>query len=101
MVNGLSGLHTFKTFNYLPDYLNSQQNWALEGSDLLYGKQALKNSNEQSSPAIIDTGSSTLGVPEHVFKNLHLEWKSDLQNSNVKLDCTTNDNFCQVKEPCS
>ena len=61
----------------------------------------MKNDNEQSSPAIIDTGSSALGVPEHIFKNLHLEWKSDLQNKNIKLDCMTNENFCQVTEPCS
>ena len=54
----------------------------------------MKNDNEQSSPAIIDTGSSALGVPEHIFKNLHLEWKSDLQNKNIKLDCMTNENFC-------
>lgn len=48
-------------------------------------------------PAIIDTGSSNIGVPEASFKFLKEKWKNDVS----ALDCVIDDNFCQVMEPCT
>jgi hypothetical protein len=63
VVGGLQGLHSFKTYGYLPDFMASKQNWALEGLDVLYGSKQLKDLKDlKSFPAIIDTGSSTIGL---------------------------------------
>lgn len=43
-------------------------------------------------PAIIDTGSSNIGVPEENFRQLAEKWKRDISD----LDCVIDDNFCQV-----
>lgn len=70
-----SGLHALKTFNYMPEFVSANKNWAVEGQDLRYGGQSLKNASmQQSAPAIIDTGSSTLGVPPGLFDALKVEW---------------------------
>lgn len=63
-----------KTYAYLPDFTGSQKNWALEGQDLLYGDKNLNKKGDKSFPAIIDTGSSTLGVPGSLFEKLKKEW---------------------------
>ena len=54
---------------------------------------------DKSFPAIIDTGSSTLGVPPKTFDALKAEWVKDLKDK--KLDCKSDENFCQVQEPCN
>ena len=46
--------------------------------------------------AIIDTGSSNIGVPDSMFQNLKKKWQTDIKD----LDCVTDDNFCQVMTPC-
>lgn len=74
VVGGEKGLHTLKTYSYLPDYVGANKNWALEGQNLLYGNKELKGVLEGSFPAIIDTGSSTLGVPPKMYDNLKKEW---------------------------
>jgi hypothetical protein len=51
---------------------------------------------QKHAPAIIDTGSSNLGVPGTQFKYLKEKWKRDVPN----LDCVIDDNFCQSMTPC-
>ena len=70
VVGGANGLYSLKTYNYMPDFVSANKNWALEGQNLLYDGQSLKNAGEKSFPAIIDTGSSTLGVPPVLFDAL-------------------------------
>ena len=77
----------------MPDFVSANKNWALEGQNLLYDGQGLKNAAEKSFPAIIDTGSSTLGVPPVLFDAL----KTQVEKT-VQLDCQSNDDFCQVKD---
>lgn len=63
---------------------------------MFYGEKELKSIIDNSSfPAIIDTGSSTLAIPGKFFEELKKEWEKV-----VKLDCRTNDDFCQVTEQC-
>lgn len=57
-----------------------------------------KIGEEQKFPAIIDTGSSNLGIPSQAFDFLKDKWKKDIGAS--ELDCVTDDNFCQVMIPC-
>jgi len=96
VVGGDKGLHGLKTYAYLPEYVGAQNNWALEGQSMFYGDKELKSIIDNSSfPAIIDTGSSTLAVPGKFFESLKKEWESV-----VKLDCRSNDEFCQVTEQC-
>lgn len=89
VVGNETGLFVLKTFNYMPEFVSANKNWALEGQDLLYGEKSLKNILEKSFPAIIDTGSSTLGVPPKLFDALKTEWLTT-----AKIDCDTNDDFC-------
>ena len=42
VVGNESGLYSLKTYNYLPDFIGANKNWALEGQSLLYGKTPLK-----------------------------------------------------------
>jgi hypothetical protein len=37
VVGGEQGLYSLKTYNYMPDFVSANKNWALEGQDLLYG----------------------------------------------------------------
>ena len=74
----------------MPDFVSANKNWALEGQNLLYGGEQLQQGG-QSFPAIIDTGSSTLGVPAALFDALKTEVQKEVQ-----LDCQSNDDFCQV-----
>ena len=60
---------------------------------MLYGKNELKNVLKGSFPAIIDTGSSTLGVPAKMYAELKNAWLKETDN---KLDCQSNDDFCQM-----
>lgn len=89
VVDGANGLHSLKTYGYLPDFVGAAKNWALEGQNLLYGDTPLLGGSEKGFPAIIDTGSSTLGVPGKLFDALKAQW-----NTVVKLDCKSDDNFC-------
>lgn len=57
----------------------------------MYGKTELKNVLEGSFPAIIDTGSSTLGVPAKMYDELKKKWVEVVKD---KLDCQSNDDFC-------
>lgn len=92
VVGQLQGLHSFKTYGYLPDFMASKKNWALEGLNVLYGSKQLKELKDlKSFPAIIDTGSSTIGLTPQLFDSLRNEWQTSL---NRTLDCTTNDDFC-------
>ena len=64
---------------------------------MLYGtEECQKIGEEKNFPAIIDTGSSNIGVPETNFKFLKEKWKKDLGD----IDCVTDDNFCQLMQPC-
>ena len=72
VVGGLSGLHSLKTYAYLPEFAAAQKNWALEGQNMLYGDAML--GPDASFPAIIDTGSSTLGVPSALFDAAKDQW---------------------------
>jgi len=61
---------------------------------LAYGPQDLIFT--KNIPAIIDTGSSNLEIPESTYKQLKELWKRDVPD----LDCVIDDNFCQVMTPC-
>jgi len=89
-------MHALKTYGYLPDYAGASKNWALEGQNLLYGDKELNGILEKSFPAIIDTGSSTLGVPAKLYDELKKKWEKDVG----KIDCASNDDFCEVKGSC-
>lgn len=52
---------------------------------------------EHSYTAIIDTGSSNIGIPDEMFKSLKDKWQHDVPG----VDCITDDNFCQVMTPCT
>jgi hypothetical protein len=52
---------------------------------------------EKNIPAIIDTGSSNIEIPEGTYKQLKELWKRDVPD----LDCVIDDNFCQVMTPCN
>ena len=96
VVGGEKGLHDLPTYAYLPEYVGAQKNWALEGQSMFYGEKELKSIIDNTTfPAIIDTGSSTLAVPSKFFEAIVKEWEKV-----VKLDCRSNDEFCQVNEPC-
>lgn len=91
VAGGAKGLYSCKTFGYLPDFIGAGKNWALEGQNLLYGQTELKGVLEKSFPAIIDTGSSTLGLPAKYFDDLRTQWEKDVG----KVDCTKGD-FCEI-----
>lgn len=83
---------------YRPDWTQSVKQWALEGETLFYGDQEMqKIGQEKKFPAIIDTGSSNIGVPEAMYKTLKEKWRESLGSD---LDCVTDDNFCQIMTPC-
>ena len=63
----------------------------------MYGDKEIGSG--KSCPAIIDTGSSTLGVPSKVHAKLKDEWRENL--APAKLDCISNDDFCQMKASCA
>ena len=55
------------------DYKNGAEknNWALKGESIFYGDEEiimLNKAKDQKFPAIIDTGSSALGVPTEFFR---------------------------------
>lgn len=82
---------------YKPDWSGSNKNWALEGQNIFYGKEWSQKMTGKKAPAIIDTGSSIIGVPHDAYAFLKEKWNTDISG----LDCITDDNFCQVMTPCS
>ena len=48
-------------------------------------------------PAIIDTGSNTIGVPENIFNFLKGKWQKALPDVN----CIDDDDFCFIMKPCT
>ena len=47
----------------MPEFAAQKRNWALEGLNVMYGDKELKDLKDlKSFPAIIDTGSSTIGL---------------------------------------
>jgi len=93
VVSFAQGLHSLNTFGYLPDFVGASKNWALEGQNMMYGDDELKGPLDKASfPAIIDTGSSTISIPGKIFDSLREAWTK----SGVKVDCHSNDDFCQV-----
>ena len=98
IVGGTAGLHKMSTTAYRPYWSQSVKQWALEGKEMRYGYElAAAPGGEKSYTAIIDTGSSNIGVPEEMFKSLKEKWQKDVHD----LDCVTDDNFCQVMTPCT
>ena len=57
----------------------------------MYGQTEIKGILEKSFPAIIDTGSSTIGVPAKYFDDLKKSWEKDVG----KIDCDKGD-FCEI-----
>lgn len=56
---------------YRPYWTQSVKQWALEGKSIKYNnEECQKAGQEKTFAAIIDTGSSNLGVPGAVFKFL-------------------------------
>ena len=97
IVGGVDGLKKMQTKAYRPDWTNSAKQWALDGQTMLYGTEECQQvGGEKTYAAIIDTGSSNIGVPDTMFKELTAKWRGDVGD----LDCVTDDNFCQVMTPC-
>lgn len=64
----MDGLKKMKTMAYRPYWTESVKQWALEGQSLAYGGEEMQKIGEEKTfPAIIDTGSSTVGVPDKMF----------------------------------
>ena len=98
IVGGIQGLKKMQTMAYRPEWTQSVKQWALEGQTLLYGEEECqKTGQEKKFPAIIDTGSSNIGVPQQIFSFLKEKWKEAVHD----IDCITDDNFCQVMTPCN
>jgi hypothetical protein len=75
IVGGIGGLKKMQTMAYRPDWTESVKQWALEGQTLFYGEEECqKIGHEKKYPAIIDTGSSNLGVPADIYGNLKEKW---------------------------
>lgn len=56
---------------------------------------------EQEVPALIDTGSSGIVVPEKHFDFLKYEWDKALNKNKLAfLDCGSDENFCEIKTSC-
>lgn len=60
------------------------------------GRQAIAQQAEEKMPAIIDTGSNNIGVPENIFNFLKEKW----QKAIPEVNCIDDDNFCFVMSPC-
>lgn len=67
----------------------------MEGQGIKYGDQDFPL-KEKNFPAIIDTGSSTIGVPDKAFTFIKENWKKAVPD----LDCVIDDNFCESKAQC-
>jgi len=63
LLEGAKGIKLFKI------YPNILDNWVLKGEEVWYDVKALFN-EEVDYPAVIDTDSSDLSIPKHIFKNL-------------------------------
>lgn len=63
IVGGEAGLTAFKSF---PNFLGT---WALEGQEMKYDGKTLEGTHG-NYPAIIDTGTSQMSIPPHVFQFL-------------------------------
>jgi hypothetical protein len=97
IVGGVNGLKKMQTMAYRPDWTESAKQWALEGQTVFYGEEEMqKAGHEKKFPAIVDTGSMNLGVPGEIYNELKGAWMKNLP----KIDCMTDDNFCQVMTPC-
>ena len=56
------------TTAYRPFWSQSVKQWALEGKGVSYGQDSLPGAGgEHTYTAIIDTGSSNIGVPDQMF----------------------------------
>jgi hypothetical protein len=95
IVGGVQGLHKMQTLAYRPDWTESVKQWAIEAKGIYYGNEEFLLS-KGSFPAIIDTGSSNLGIPHQAFVFLKENWKKTVPD----LDCVIDDNFCQSLAPC-
>jgi hypothetical protein len=62
IVGGVQGLHKMQTLAYRPDWTQSVKQWAIEARGIRYGNEEYLL-GQKSFPAIIDTGSSNLGIP--------------------------------------
>lgn len=98
IVGGINGLKKIQTYAYRPEWTNSLKQWALEGQNLFYGEEeSIKDKEKaQKMPAIIDTGSSNIGVPENIFSFLKEKWRSAISDIN----CIDDDNFCFTMHKC-
>ena len=98
IVGGIGGLKKIQTFAYRPDWTQSVKQWALEGQNLFYGEaSSLAQGNTTATmPAIIDTGSNNIGVPESTFQFLKEKW----QRAVPAVNCIDDDNFCFVMQEC-
>ena len=65
IVGGKSGITKMATMDYKDN--SEKNNWALKGESVFYGDEEiimLNKAKDAKFPAIIDTGSSALAVPE-------------------------------------
>ena len=91
IVGGKSGIKKMATMDYKNGSENN--NWALKGESIFYGDEEIIMLNKKKDakfPAIIDTGSSALGVPTEFFRFIKSQW----ENTYKELDCDTDESFC-------
>jgi hypothetical protein len=92
IVGGIKGL---KPFRNNPDIFSHIKAWALSGKGVFMGPTQV--GEKGTFPAVIDTGSTFIAVPPALFAALQKSWLVQVKD----LDCQTDPNFCQSKEPCS
>jgi len=97
IVGGVGGLKKMQTLAYRPEWTESVKQWTLEGQSLMYGEEPFDKIEDQKKfAAIIDTGTSNIGVPSKMFEFLKDRWYKSIDD----LDCMADDNFCQTKKSC-
>lgn len=97
VVGGVNGIHKMATMGYRTN-ANAKNNWALQGESVFYGaNEYVQLNKDQKYPALIDTGSSTIVVPDRHFQFLKEQWGLNLKGD---LDCESDQDFCHTSKSC-
>lgn len=97
VVGGVNGIRKMATMGYRVN-ANAKNNWALQGESVFYGlNEYVQLDKNQKFPALIDTGSSTIVVPDKHFQFLQDRWENDLKGD---LDCKSDSDFCHTSKKC-
>ena len=89
----MGGLEGLKQFENYPNFLGT---WSLEGQQVIYGGEPVEDT-QREFPAIIDTGTSQIQVPQTVFAHIREQWEKDFPR---KITCSDEEAFCTTEESC-